>query len=376
VEVPGMRVVTVALLTCVAATAFAQDPQQDAEQAPRPGLAPDIREDAPRLTLRGGDFVVVPIPISNPTIGTGLVGGAAYFYPQTEEQKKVQPASMSGIGGMYTTSDSKALALFHQNYWKENKWRFTGGIGGADARLKLATLPGGEGEVNWRVYGSFAYLRLSHKIRGDWYAGGFLRYLDARQDLEIPEVDEDYDTGDVRSSGLGVLFENDARDMPINTYEGHYFSISALFNSEALGSNKNYQNYDAKFRSYHSLTDELVFAWEARGCYRDGTIPLYEACPIPLRGFNATQYLGKTSLSGQAELRWHFSKRWGVVGFGGLGDVGDSFQGLADNESTVPSYGLGVRFMVLESKRINVRVDYARSSNDSSAWHVSVGEAF
>ena len=43
----------------------------------RPGIAPDIREDETKLKLQKGNFVVVPIPISNPTLDSGLVLGAA-----------------------------------------------------------------------------------------------------------------------------------------------------------------------------------------------------------------------------------------------------------------------------------------------------------
>ena len=68
-------------MTCfsmiLASTAIAQNDATDT----RPGIAPDIREDETRLKLQRGDFVVVPIPISNPTLESGLVAGAAYFYP-------------------------------------------------------------------------------------------------------------------------------------------------------------------------------------------------------------------------------------------------------------------------------------------------------
>jgi len=95
--------------------AFAQDDKADT----RPGIAPDIREDETRLKLQRGDFVIVPIPISNPTLGSGLVAGAAYFYAQTEEQKKRQPASVTATAAMYTSNDSRAFAVVQQNYWRE-----------------------------------------------------------------------------------------------------------------------------------------------------------------------------------------------------------------------------------------------------------------
>ena len=78
----------IVLVSLVAGPAWSQMPGQDTRST---ALAPDIRNDEAPLKIQDGDFVVVPIPISNPTLGTGLVVGAAYFYPQTEEQKKVEP---------------------------------------------------------------------------------------------------------------------------------------------------------------------------------------------------------------------------------------------------------------------------------------------
>jgi outer membrane translocation and assembly module TamA len=115
-------------------------------------------------------------------------------------------------------------------------------------------------------------------------------------------------------------------------------------------------------------------AWELQGCARGGKAPLWDACVIKLRGFSVTDYIGKETASGQVEARWRLNKRWGLVGFAGSGYVGNSFSAIRDSEA-IPSYGAGIRFMVLAAKRINLRIDYARS-NDSDAIHVSVGEAF
>ena len=178
----------------------------------------------------------------------------------------------------------------------------------------------------------------------------------------------------VRSAGVGIIFEYDSRDMPLNSYSGRHLQVDALVNDEEIGSNTNYQSYSAAYRSYHQLTDSVVLAWEMQGCKRSGTTPLWDACTIKLRGFSATDYLGQVSTSGQVEARWRMNKRWGLVGFAGAGYASDTFTGLRDRE-TIPSYGVGVRFMVLEAKRINIRLDFARST-DSDAIHLSVGEAF
>ena len=73
---------------------------------------------------------------------------------------------------------------------------------------------------------------------------------------------------------------------------------------------------------------------------------------VKLRGFSATDYLGKVSGSGQIEARWQLSERWGIVGFAGAGYVGSSFNDIREREA-IPSYGAGLRFTVLKAKKIN-----------------------
>ena len=350
---------------------------QDTATDTRPGVAPDIREDESRLKLQRGDFVVVPIPISNPTLEDGLVAGAAYFYPQSEAQKKQQPASVTAAAGLYTSNDSKAFALVQQNYWKKNKWRFTGAVGGADLRLSLLTPEESTGgtSADWRINGKFLFAKIATRLNGHWYGGIITRLIDARQSISLDATVSNFDSGsDVASVGIGALFEYDTRDNPFNSSGGRYFKFDTLFNDEAIGSKTTYQSYSAAFRSYHGVTDSLVLAWELQGCQRGGTAPLWDACRVKLRGFSATDYLGKVSSSGQAEARWQPTKRWGLVGFAGAGYVGSSFNGIREHEA-IPSYGVGLRFMVLKAKRINLRLDYARST-DSDAIHFSVGEAF
>jgi len=349
----------------------------ETETDTRAGVAPDIRDDDTSLKLQRGNFVVVPVPISNPTLDTGLVIGAAYFYAQSDEQKKLQPASVTAGAVMYTSNDSKAFVVVQQNYWNEDKWRFTGAIGRADLRLSLLApeVSPSVSSVGWRINGNFLFARIATRISGNWYGGVLTRMIDADQSIDAGTSVAGFDTeSDVRSIGLGGILEYDSRDMPLNSKSGRHFTVAALFNDEAIGSDSTYQSYSAAYQSYHRLTDTVVLAWEVRGCARKGMTPLWDACKIKLRGFAATDYLGENSASSQVEARWQASKRWGLVAFVGAGSIGSSYNDLRENEA-IPSYGVGVRFMVLAAKRINIRVDYARST-DSDAIYLSVGEAF
>ena len=351
---------------------------QESTTDTRPGLAPDIRDDESRLKVQRGNFVIVPIPISNPTLDSGLVVGGAYFYPQTEEQKKLQPASLTAMGGLYTNNDSRAFVIAQQNYWRNDRWRFTGAVGAADLRLSLlAPDETGDGSsVDWRINGQFLFAKLSRRIKGDWYGGLLTRVVSADQSISTIDenVESEFELGNATSAGLGAVFEYDSRDNPFYSTSGRHFKIDALFNDESVGSDSTYQSYSGAYRSYHALSESVILAWEVQGCRRAGTVPLWDACTVKLRGFSATDYLGEVSASGQAEARWQLSPRWGFVGFAGVGYFGSSFNDFRSRES-IPSYGAGVRFTVLKAKRINLRVDFARSRDDE-AVHVSVGEAF
>ena len=351
----------------------------DIEKDTRPPLAPDIREDDMELKLQRGDFVAVPIPLSNPTLGSGLIAGAAYFYPQTEEQKAVQPASLTGLAGMYMDNGSKAVAIAQQNYWNSNRWRFTGAVGAADLKLSLLSSDAdGNGiDLDWNVKGTFVFGRLSGQVREGWYTGLLARFVDVDQNIQtnLGLTPQAYLVlPDIRSAGVGLYLEYDTRDMPTNAYSGRYLKVDALFNDESIGSDRTYQNYSAIYNSYHRMNESAVLAWQVQGCARGGKVPLWDACTIKLRGFSATDFIGSSSVSGQVEGRWQLNSRWGLVGFAGGGYAAEVFSRI-DNRQWIPSYGVGLRFMVLKSKRINMRLDYARSSN-SDAIHFLVGEAF
>jgi dihydrofolate reductase len=349
----------------------------ESEIEPKTGITPDLRDDGTRLKLQKGDIVVVPIPISNPTLDSGLVVGGAYFYAQTAAQKKTQPASVTAAAAMYTSTDSYAYGIAQQNYWKNDKWRFAGVFGRADLKLALRAPSDAADEesLDWLINGNFLYTQLLRNIAGRWYAGLVTRFVDVNQSfVSSSSPGEPEDIPETKAVGLGINLEYDHRDMPLNSYSGNVFQLKSLFNDESFGSDSTYQSYDISYRSYHETKVPLVLAWEVEACSREGDVPLWDLCRIPLRGFSATDYLARNSVSAQFEARWRAYKNWGVVAFVGGGYLVSTYI-ESDNRDVIPSYGIGLRYMVLKAKRINIRIDYARSK-DSDAIYLSVGEAF
>lgn len=355
----------------------ASEPIPDEERSK--STIPDLRDEEVPGKFQRKNLVVVPIPMSSPTFGTGLILGGGYFYPQTEAEKAAQPASLTAAAAGYTTNDSWVVGAMQKNYWAEDKWRFMAVGGYADFKLELYAPDSedtGGSAVDWLVRGGFFQTTLHRRLAGRWYGGVLLRYLDMTQDLDLRDVDQsiDYD-GKIRAAGIGLDFKHDSRDLPTNPWKGHLFEARAITSKMTPSEKGRYQNYSLRFRTYHKLTDRMVLAGEASYCTRSGEFPLWDACWLTLRGFAITRYMAKTAYQAQAEARWTLFKRWGVVAFAGAGDVQDSITAEPE-DNFVPSYGAGIRFMVLPSQRLNVRVDYARSNNGQDAWYLSVAEAF
>ncbi len=59
-----------------------------------------------------------------------------------------------------------------------------------------------------------------------------------------------------------------------------------------------------------------------------------------MRGIKAMQYQGDKTLLGEAELRWSFTPRWTLVGFGGVGKAYND--GRKEDSDVIYTKGLGI----------------------------------
>jgi hypothetical protein len=84
---------------------------------------------------RRGNWVPVPMLISNPTIGTGLQAVLMYLHPKAEGDSRSQNAT-SGLTGLVTNTESWAVGMFHDNSWANDRYRFTGIAGYGELNLK------------------------------------------------------------------------------------------------------------------------------------------------------------------------------------------------------------------------------------------------
>ncbi len=337
-----------------------------------------------RLANPDRRFIVVPIPQSNPTIGTGIIIAGAYYYPQGEgDEAAGHPASSTQIGAGHFDTSSWGIVLRHQGYYEQDTWRI-GGIGGyMSLNLQFFGIGGEAGDrnqsVGWNLEGFALWPRVLGRVRGDWFLGGDVRFIDSDSGFNVQVAGEKFDRVDqdrlkATSMGLGPRIEYDTRDDQLNPYSGTYGQFASVFNGRAIGSDTTYEIYDVRARRYQPLSENITLALDAKGRFTNGDVPFFDLSRVELRGFSATRYMDNLALQAQAELRWRVHPRFGLTVFGGVGAVAEN---LSSFESSTAAWagGLGLRVTVARKRRANLRLDYA-FSEDGNSIHLFVGEAF
>jgi hypothetical protein len=107
------------------------------ENSAKPAAAQDQQPTAPakpeeppkkKKKLGGrGAFVVAPLPISSPAIGSGIVPVLGYIFPFSSKDK-VSPPSTIGAAGLITDNGSRGFAIGGQFFLKENTYEITTGF--------------------------------------------------------------------------------------------------------------------------------------------------------------------------------------------------------------------------------------------------------
>lgn len=359
--------------------------------APDPGeTVVQYGEEQGKLAGKGDrkfDYIIAPIPVVNPLLGSGLTLAGALLY-RVNPNDNVSPPSLSGVGGFYTSSESWAAAFAQKLYLKEDRYRISLGAGYFNLYYDFYGIGFGAGKndrkVSIKQEGSLFGGEVLVRLFGHLYAGPFYRYLptrtkpdgdlrDALVAIGIPAGQLDLDIG-----SLGLHLQNDTRENTFYPAQGHLIDLTSAFQEPSFGSNLTYQKYQASYNRYLGLSGPSVLAMRVAGCYATGDVPFFDLCLLgaksDIRGYAVGRYQDRTLLSGQVEYRRVLYKKFGGVVFGGVAQVGKNLHDF-NSSDWLPGGGAGLRYLVSEIHKINMRVDLARG-RDETALYVSVGEAF
>lgn len=184
---------------------------------------------------------------------------------------------------------------------------------------------------------------------------------------------------------VGLSQSYDTRNSNNYPTKGFFGSISYQY-APKLFSNLDFNGSQIKanIRNFWSLGPQLVLG--IQGLYhgvKGKHIPFYTLPQLGndelMRGYYTGRFREENLMATQAELRYRFVNRFGLVAFAGAGKVfqnGDfSFQDLK------PNYGFGGRYFFDTAKGLSVRLDYGigeKKTNEKrqSGIYISLAEAF
>jgi hypothetical protein len=359
--------------------AAAQDQQQ--ATPPKPEEPPKKKKKPAR-----GAFVVAPLPISSPAVGSGIVPVLGYIFPFSTKDK-VSPPSTIGAAGLVTNNGTRGFAIGGQLFLKQNTYEITSGYvhGNVDynfygtgiaSNLKLPLDQTGQAffaealrRVGWKIF-----------IGPRFITGRSFVTVNPNSGSTVP-VPPDLGLH-TNLTSIGARMTRDTRPNHFYPTGGTFFTFTSDFFSQDLGSKYTFQSYRSEFDKYWSVSEKQVLAYDAYFCGTGGSPPFYGNCIYgtsnELRGYTAGQHFTRYSLATQLEYRLVLPKRFGLVVFGGLGGVipgGSQPLQVVQSSQFLPAGGGGLRFELSKKYHVNLRADIAQGRNGHT-FGMGVGEAF
>jgi hypothetical protein len=366
----------VAAACWLALTAHAAEPKQIAKDM---GVDPSKEVSETKLIE---DVVVAPIPISNPTVGTGLAVVVMPFYKLGEQS----PLSNTAIAAGYTSSGSWAVGAAQSTRLRGDTARIDGYLAYIDLRYNFYGAGAGAGSAGRYVpiqQEAVAFSpELLFQVGGRAFVGVRYRGIRVTSSFDTPDVPPQFQplrdlTGTIASSGIGPIAVFDTRDNEMNPSSGWHADFRSNFAQHNFGSDGNYRAFSASANHYQRLGPG-VLALRGYACGTSQNTPLFDLCLYgsgsDLRGYEIGRYRDRSMLAGQGEYRFPLGGRFGGVAFAGTGKVAPSF-GDMGGEPYLPSIGVGVRWLASAKARVNLSIDVARG-RDGTAGYMYVKEAF
>ena len=328
-----------------------------------------------------GNWIVVPVPIANPTVGNGLQVAALYLHGKKPGQETA-PGGTTGLVAMGTDTGTQLTGAFHDNSFSNDRFRVTAFGGSGKFKLKFYGLgqssPLVDKPLGYEIDGTLAQVRASVRLPGtqNWFAGLTYQYLEATLRFDTSEIAPGLPDIPARfkSTALGPQLTLDSRDSNYYPQQGQYFRISWLRYSERWDSDFDFDKVDTFYNHYLPLSPASVVALRARLQVASDNTPFYALPTLDMRGFSADRYRDTHTVSLTSEWRHRFAPRWGLVAYAEVGRFGPGFEDLRSSR-TIATLGSGVRWRVTADREMNIGLDVAFSSDDRALF-IQIGERF
>jgi hypothetical protein len=328
-------------------------------------------------------IVGVPILFYGPETRLGF-GAAGFFTFKINKFDTLSRTSQINLGGAYTL-ENQILSYASFDLWTaQNNYNITGEVGyyryfydfwGVGTEAKQI-------ERYSLIFPRFRFEGVRKIVKG-LYAG--LKYT--FDDFDITEREEDGrliqnlypGTQGGTISGLGGIVKYDTRNSNFYPTKGYKLLASYERFDNRIGSDFNYNLTWINLIRYFDLKKDKVIAANVYGRFSQGDVPFFHMSQIGgnkrMRGYYEGFHRDKQMIGWQVEYRMPVLWRFGIVAFAGNAIVSESIGDFAI-KNTKTTIGTGLRFLLDKERKVNVRIDYGYSSDNTSGFYLTIGEAF
>ncbi|MCD4828590.1 MAG: BamA/TamA family outer membrane protein [Candidatus Cloacimonetes bacterium] len=319
----------------------------------------------------------------------GFGGGAmAIFLHRPPGRTEHYPSNSVFLSAIYTSHKQFASSLRPSVQLFEARWMLSGEfkyVYWPDSFFGLGNDTSLDDEERFTTETTVIELNLLRRFGRYWGVEMLSRWR--QWSLHERETDGALLNGEIpgasgaRILGLGLSAVFDDRDNEMNPHRGGKIEIQCHVYNEALGSDFAWTKYKLDAFRFYRLGEHSVLGFQALGVYNDGEPPFLEmASPgCEMRGISTLRYLGRHMALGRVELRTYpFSgkilSRMGFAVFAETGRVANEIDQFALRGMRY-SVGGGLRFMLVPSERLTLRLDVGFSA-DESGFTITSAEAF
>ena len=326
---------------------------------------------------RAIDFSFVPTIYYTPSTSLGLAVMANGLYRLDKSDRNLQPSNVAifatasitgfyrvGVRGTNIFRGDNQRIIYNASFYSQPI-----AFWGIDYDAAMANAP-----LNYLASRTIVEAKFLQRATSDLYVGvgADFNYHFARFDKRIGKGSYSSEAEllarlngqgvNYNATGISLFVEYDSRDFIPSPQRGLYLALEGKVRPKGMsniGSTVWMGRFTANY--YQRLWRGALLAFDLQGEYNSKGTPWVYNANCPLRGYYGGRFNDLCAISLQAELRQTFFKRFGVVAWGGAGNLFHDFRSF-EWGSTLPTYGVGIRYIVKPG--VTLRFDYGFGSRD------------
>lgn len=328
------------------------------------------------LGFSNGSVIVAPIPLVDPTLGTGLIVAGGYLFKADAESN----SSYVGLGALRTDTGSTGIGFSTKIYLDSNRWQFGLSAGYVDLKYDLFVL-GVPVPLNQK--GSLVQANFAYGFTQAFSLGVDMRYLETKitpvgiNPNSLPA--QIFKALDTEILDIAVTATYDKRDDTIYPTDGILTSLALKHGEILSGPSQNYQKANFSVSGYKQVLPKNVIAAKVSACAAANSAPFYDSCGLggsdSFRGFPSTEFIDNNLLSVQAEWRGKITDRIGYTIFAGAGSVGSSFSNVFSAPLNSAA-GVGGRYRLSKKFPLDFSLDGTINDQGDRLIYLYIGQRF